>query len=68
MMFLEGKQAVAQVPAGSGPAAKEERTSGITLSTALNGSAAQHPREQLRATVDLETFLANCNSWRKILC
>ena len=40
MMFLGGKQAVAQAPAGSGPAAKEERTSGITLNTSFNGSVA----------------------------
>jgi hypothetical protein len=40
MMFLEGKQAVAQVPAGSGPTAKEEQASGMTLNTSFNGSVA----------------------------
>jgi hypothetical protein len=40
MLFLVGKLTVAQVPVASGPAAKEEQTSGMTLNTSFNGSVA----------------------------
>jgi len=39
-LLVGGKAAVAQVPAGTVPSAKDEQTSGMTLNTGFNGSVA----------------------------